>query len=158
MDDPSDRFLEDLNNPEARNLDNEGLGAVHLRGGFVMGQVHEVNGPGAAEVVFMPTRHEAVQLAKYWFQVAIEIEYRWFLFDQVDSNESLLKAFAYRRVRTIAKVIGEVEVREANRQVEEELSKKNDPKYWKAFRFGTDQERLAVQEEIQRKLEEDQKD
>jgi hypothetical protein len=78
----------------------------------------------------------------------------------VADTESLQKAFAYRRLDRIAKVIGKVEVRKAVRQVEEEIGKRSDPKYWHAFMFGTDEERLGVQEEIQRKmsLEEHDKD
>ena len=48
--------------PKIRNADNEWLGSP-----FPIAAVEEVNGPGAAELAgFVPTRHELLELARYW--------------------------------------------------------------------------------------------
>jgi len=60
--------------PRVRNADNEWLGSFG-GSGLRIGAVDEVNGSGAAEVVgFIPTRHELLELARYWANVAVEIE------------------------------------------------------------------------------------
>ena len=56
------------------NADNESLGAMRC-GTFSIGYVEEVNGTGAQEVQeFLPTRHELLQLVKYWARVDVDIE------------------------------------------------------------------------------------
>jgi hypothetical protein len=43
-------------------------------GTFSIGYVEEVNGTGAQEVQeFLPTRHELLQLVKYWARVDVDI-------------------------------------------------------------------------------------
>ena len=55
-------------------------------GPFVIGRVDRVNGAGAVEVPFMPTRHELLQLVKYWAREILEIQYCWFLYESSGST------------------------------------------------------------------------
>lgn len=137
--------------PQVRNADNEWLGSWDGRG-FRIGFVEEVNGPGAAEVVgFIPTRHELLELARYWANVAVEIEYCWFLFEQVGSSDMRRQPFAWRRVSRIQELLG-ADVEKVVDKVYEEYGKKQEPRYWGAFLHGNDEEREAIHKEIARAM------
>jgi hypothetical protein len=137
--------------PQVRNADNEWLGSW---GGpsFRVGFVEEVNGPGAGEVAgVIPTRHEVLELAKYWAKCAVHIEYWWFLFEQVGSSETRQHSFAWRRVNRIHELLG-ADVDKAVADVYEELGKGANPRYWEVFLHGNDEQREAVHEEIARAM------
>ena len=68
------------------NADNDSLLPLS-NGVFVIGNVDELNGAGAEEMAFMPTRHELLQLVKYWTREILEIRYSWFLSAGTDSTE-----------------------------------------------------------------------
>jgi hypothetical protein len=132
-----------------KNSDNDMLGASGAGAAFI-GYVDEVNGHGAEEVKeFVPTRHELLQLAQHWARTAIEIEYDWFLYQDCSSSEWRQTSFAWRRVNRIARVIGEEEVNKAIEQVKTEMGENAGPKTWHAFWEGTEEERAAVQDEIE---------
>jgi hypothetical protein len=149
-----DTYVEQLNNPIIRNADNEGLG--QLRGGkIVIGHVDEVNGRDAQEVPgFVATRHELIQLAKYWTKRAVDIEYFWFCCEQVGSSDRRIRTFAWNRVDRIADLLGEDEVNQAVQQAIDEYGKEQDPKVWSIFRNGTPEEQKAFHEETRRHFEE----
>ena len=135
--------------PKVRNADNEWLGSP-----FPIAAVEEVNGTGAAEVVgFVPTRHELLELARYWAKVAVDIEYLWFLYQQVGSSDLRRQPFAWSRVGRIQELLGD-DVSKIVDKVYEEYGRKQEPKYWDVFLNGTDEQRQAVQEEIVRAIEE----
>jgi hypothetical protein len=153
----SDAYRAQIREPQVRNADNEWLGAV---GGpsFLVGYLDEVNGPGAAEVAgFVPTRHELLELARYWTNVAVEIEYDWFLFDQVGSSDIRRQPFAWRRVGRIQELLGD-EVCNVVDQVYEEYGKKQKPRYWEAFRHGSTEQQKAVKDELNGLLNRDEHD
>jgi hypothetical protein len=150
MNDFTNRFLHDLNNPETRNADNEGLGAIHA-GPFTVGWVDEVNGPGVEELAFMPTRHELFQLVKYWVGVALDIEYFWFLYQQTGSSECRRHAFAWRRINRAAQILGEADVSKAIEEVCDELVKE-EGSAWHVFLRGTEAEKAALQQEIDQQV------
>src|SRR5215472_10713447 len=110
MSEKEDNFLRDLNNPAVKNADNDWLGAVRA-GLFTIGHVDEVNGRGAEEVPFVPTRHELIQLVKYWARTAFDIEYEWFLYQQSGSSDRRRQPFALNRISRIQLVIGEPDVK-----------------------------------------------
>jgi hypothetical protein len=149
MADFEDRFPRDCKNPDVKNADNEWLEAVHA-GPFVIGQVDEVNGPGAEEVPFVPTKHELIQLVKYWTKIAFDIEYFWFLYQQYGSSESRQRNFAWRRIGRIASAMGEADVKKVIDEISDELVKENEG--WRVFLRGTSEEREALQKEIERKM------
>lgn len=130
--------------------DSEGLG-ISGNGRITIGYVSEVNGSDSGEVPdFVPTRHELVQLIKYWATVDLENEFYFFLYTQTGSNDSRRGAFARRRISRIATILGEEEVRKAIEEAGQEYSKKTDPRAWSIFKDGTPEEQDAFQEEVLR--------
>lgn len=135
--------------------DNEGLG-YWGNDKVRIGCVNEVNGPDSAEVPdFAPTRHELIQLVKYWATVALGLQFDYFLYSSTGSTEWRLGAFASRRINRIAIPLGEVEVQKAIREAEDKFSKATDPKAWAIFKNGTPAEQESFQDEVQRTISED---
>jgi hypothetical protein len=136
------------------NPDSVDLGCWHLGDGrFVIGYVEEVNGPGAVEIPgFVATRHELIQLVKYWATVEIERDFDWFVYQGTGSSELRRRAFARRRIARIAEALGEEEVAKAVREAHSEFAKGIDPRTWNIFLNGTPEEREALQGEIWREM------
>jgi hypothetical protein len=146
------KYWEHLANPVVRNVDNELLGAIRLRG-LTIGCVEEVNGRGAEEVRnFVPTRHELIQLVKYWAKIGIDIDYFWFCYQQTGSTEMRRGPYAWRRVKRIADILGVEVVKEAIDEACEEYGKDQDPRAWNIFLNGTSEERRVLQDEIAQKI------
>ena len=144
--------LKDKNAPHKGNPDSEGLGCWENER-FVVGYIDEVNGPGAVEVPgFKVTRHEAIQLAKYWAGVEIDLDFSYFVDGQTGSTEIRLGPFASRRIARIAEALGEEEVATAVNEAYEEFGKGIDLRTWKIFREGTPEERQALQDEMAREM------
>jgi hypothetical protein len=143
------RLKEQWDHPAVRNADNIGLGAAGPAG-----HVDEVNGDGAAEMPgFVPTRHELIELAKYWTGVTLDIQYEWFIDQQVGSSDRRIESFARRRVSRIARLLGDEAVTKAITAVEEQLGKKfGNPKYWDIFLRDTPEEHKVAQDEIAREM------
>jgi hypothetical protein len=55
-------------------------------------------------------------------------------------------------LNTISKLIGEEEVTKALRQAEQAVAKGVDPRAWRIFTEGTQEEREGFQQEVQEKL------
>jgi len=137
---------------------NEGLGCWG-NDKITVGHVSEVNGPDSAEMPeFVPTRHELVQLAKYWATLDLDDLFDFFLYGQTGSSEWRRVAFARRRICRIATVLGEEEVQKAVEEAEKEFSKTIDPRAWAIFKNGTPEEREAFQDEVLRSFSEDFED
>jgi hypothetical protein len=129
--------------------DSEGLGSSG-HGNITIGYVSELNGPDSAEMPgFVPTRHELIQLVKYWATLELDKQFYFFLYTQTGSDDRRRGAFARRRICRIAAILGE-EVRKAIEEAEQEYSKKTAPRAWSIFKDGTPEERGAFQEEVQR--------
>jgi hypothetical protein len=129
------------------NPDSEGLGCWGDNR-FVVGYVDEVNGPGSVEVAgFAATRHELMQLVKYWSDLAIDLQFSWFIDQSVGSSETRLEPFAWRRISRIADVLGNDLVSAAVQQAYEEYGRGCDPRAWHVFRNGTPEEREAFLQE-----------
>jgi len=113
-----------------KNSDNDYLGLIGC-----VGYVDEVNGAGAQEIPeFVPTRHELLELAKYWQKVCLENRYFWYLEWQVGSTDLRQEAFAQRRLNRIAEALGDDVVKSATDEVWEEFGKTCDPRVWNHFR------------------------
>jgi hypothetical protein len=135
------------------NPDSAGLGCFG-DDRFTVGYIDEVNGPGAVEVpAFVPTRHELIQLAKYWAGVEIDLEFSWFVYQATGSSEIRRGPFASRRIARIAEALGEEAVAEAVRQAYNEFAKGIDPRTWSIFLNGTPEERRVLQDELAREAE-----
>ncbi len=119
----------------------------------VVGQVDEVNGRGAVAVPeFVATRYELLVLLKHWAEIALDIEFWWFLSESVSSSEMRRRPFAVRRMNRIADALAdEKSVREALDEVYETFGKEHDGPAWKVF-MG----KASPQEELQFRQEQDQ--
>jgi hypothetical protein len=138
-----------------RNADNESL-MPWGNGKVVIGYVEEVNGKSAGKVAgFVPTRHELIQLVKYWQRKALEQEYSWFLSGQVGSTETRRHAFALRRVASIWDLLGEEEIQQTTDRVYAEFGEGTDPRLWDIFLHGDEVARKAVWKETSRLMAEE---
>jgi hypothetical protein len=130
--------------------DSEGLGS-YGNDKITIGYVSEVNGPDSAEMPgFVPTRHEMIQLVKYWATLDLDQQFYFFLYTQTGSDDRRRGEFARRRICRIAAILGEEEVRKAILEAEQEYRKTIDPRAWSIFKDGTPEEQDAFQEEVQR--------
>ncbi|MGB8030344.1 MAG: hypothetical protein WCF30_11850 [Terracidiphilus sp.] len=139
-------------NDSKHSPDSEGLG-FYRNGRMTVGYVDEVNGPGAVEMPgVVATKHELVQLVKYWASIRIDIRFDWFANQCVGSSESRLESFSGRRIARIAEVLGNDETSGAVQQAYAEYAKNIDPRIWNVFLNGTPEEQSALQEEIEREM------
>jgi hypothetical protein len=158
---PSDRSdMETKKRTIAKNSDNDFL----LPSGnerFVVGYVEEVNGAGAKEIAgYIPTRHELIQLVKYWYGQFLDLEWSFFTTGQTGSYEIRLGPFAERRINRAATAIGEGAVKQAIKEVRDEFKAKvDDARLWDIFENGDSGQWAAVQDEWMREeLEQDATD
>ena len=102
-----DEQLKDSHAPSVKNADNQHLGGDCW--------VDEVNGPGATEVPdFVPTRHELVQLVRFWMEKKLRYEFTEELCFAHSSPSGLRQAgFAWRRIQHIGRFLGREKTREA---------------------------------------------
>ena len=139
-------------NGKMPSADSEGLG-FYGNGRLTVGYVDEVNGPAAAEIPgFVATKHELIQLLKYWAGIRIDIRFDWFTSQCVGSSETRLESFSGRRIARIAEVLGNDETSAAVQQAYAEYAKNIDPRIWEVFLNGTPEEQNALQEEIEREI------
>ncbi|MGA3315458.1 MAG: hypothetical protein ABSC64_03355 [Candidatus Korobacteraceae bacterium] len=144
-------FFAQRREPQVRNADNKGLGSWGGPG-YCVGYVDEVNGPGAGEVVgFVPTRHELLELARYWATVAVDLEYFRFLHGQYSSDRYRQQCFAWRRVGRIQELLCE-DADKVVDEVYEKFGKEQNQKYWETFLRGNAEQREAVREEPARAM------
>ena len=119
----------------------------------------EVNGRGAQEIpAFNATRHELLQLVKYWQTALVDSQYFAFLYNTIGSRDLRLQPFCNKRISRIAELVGEEAVTEAVRDAENEFGKKQDPRAWAIFCHGTADECRSFRDKIQCGLEEGDKE
>ena len=128
--------------------DSEGLGFWGTDK-FTVGYVDEVNGPDSVEMPeFVPTRYELIQLAKYWANIAIDLNFYCFVMGGEGTSDLRLQAFAKRRVGRIGKILGTEEINKIVDQAHEEYGRKQDPRAWAIFTNGTPEEKEAFQDAL----------
>jgi hypothetical protein len=104
---------------------------------ILIGYVEEVNGVGAKAVPeFIPTRHELLQLVKYWERIWLADRYDMYWSSQVGSTAIRRSTFARIRVNCIADVLGGDVVEAAIDKVWEDFGKTAHPRAWDHFRRG----------------------
>jgi hypothetical protein len=139
-------------NGKMHSPDSEGLG-FYQNGRLTVGYLDEVNGPGAVEMPdFVATKHELVQLVKYWASIRIDIRFDWFVDQCVGSSETRLESFSGRRIARIAEVLGNDETSAAVQQAYAEYAKNINPRIWEVFINGKPEEQSALQKEIEREM------
>lgn len=90
-----------------RNRDNEDL-PPRMVDRFAVGYVEEVNGAGAREVPeYIPTRHELLELVKYWETEYVRTRYWCYAYAASGSTEMRLIPYAGRRVDRIIELLGD---------------------------------------------------
>jgi hypothetical protein len=132
--------------------DARGLGPRQT-GPFAIGLVDMIVGEGGLEVPgLVPTKYETLLLVRGWAAEILDLDFGFFLYGSVGSSEWRTREYANRRLNTIAKSIGEEEVKRAFKQAEQEFSKGVDQRAWKIFMEGTKEEQESFQEEVQENL------
>ena len=131
-----------------KNKDNDGL---LPRGNekVLIGCVPEVNGAEAVEVGgYVPTRHEVMQLVKYWYLRLLDNDWFSFIYGGEGSSEIRVNGFACQRIDRAAAAIGQEAVDGAIAEAREEFRVKiNHDRYWDIFENGTEEQREEVMEE-----------
>jgi hypothetical protein len=155
---------EDINNSETTQAGNTadankqklsedagGLGPMQV-GNFVIGVVDEIVGEGGVEVPgCVVTKYELIKIVKHWAAEIIELDFDYFLYGSTGSTEWRIREYAERRLNTIAKSIGEEEVRKAVTEAKVDFAKGVDQRAWKIFTEGTKEEQERFQHEVQEK-------
>ena len=123
---PSDRMNE--------YPDSEGLGYLRFRDSEVIGLVDHVNGLQAkACPEYTPTRHELQQLAKYWIERILDLDFYWYHTQCTGSSEWREREFAERRLNRLSRVLGRDVVQELEADVCDELRKRFGAESWDSF-------------------------
>ena len=124
--------------------DREGLGYLTAPGA-VLCFVHEVNGPGGVACAgYVPTRHELLQLVRYWITEFLRIETFFFFEGQVGSADWRTSVYAVRRLNRIVGVLGKEAVDAVVSDVKNEFRRRFGDSDWEAFENGD----MAAQERI----------
>ena len=151
-------YLDGLRESKGSNRDTEGLGTVRVAGGaFIIGSVDEINGAGGEELPnFVPTRHELVQLAKFWAMERLDHDFIWFLYQQTGSSEWRRSVYIDRRLGRLGEILGSEAMDAAWADVVA-LFRKRSPKItdedWRVFMDGTNEEQEAWRDKVFREEE-----
>jgi len=115
--------------------------------------VDEVNGAGAEEVPnYVPTKHELLQLVRYWYRRILENDFFRFQYGGSDSKELRIGRFAPRRIRRAA-AIGQEAVDQAIEAVRAQFKAKvGDDQLWNVFENGTNEQWQAVRDQSWREV------
>jgi hypothetical protein len=136
------------------NSDNAYLEPMKA-GPFAIGCVDEVNGDGAREILgFVPTKHELIQMAKYWLHRGLENDFFYVCYAQAGSSESRINSFAGRRLNRIAdhftKEEFTAEIDEAKREFKEKHKISDED--WNTFENGSKADWDQFQEKVRNEL------
>jgi len=101
------------------NADNATL-MPQSAGGFVFGCVDAINGLGGTEVPgFVPTRHELIQIVKFWYDELSYLHQKRVDFGVLGSSEYRTMAFGIKRIERARTVLGEEGVDKAMQEVDD---------------------------------------
>ena len=104
---------------------------------------------------FVPTKHELIQIAKYWFQRQLNIQLWFFATGQSGSSECREDFYAALRIHRIAEIVPEQELNQAIEEVERDFKqdKKISDDDWDIFKNGTEEQWNSYQEKFWREFE-----
>lgn len=103
---------------------------------------------------FVSTRKELLQIVRYWVKELLELEFVHFRLQISGGVEMLFRAFVEKRIARIANLLGDDAVNQAKEEAFQEFGEDQDPREWNVFLKGSAEERRALQEEIERKMQE----
>jgi len=127
--------------------DSKGLGGVY---------VAEVNGPEACKIPeFTPTKHELIQIAKYWYDQVFYNDFYFFTFAQTGSTEWRINMYAERRIDRVAEILSEEELNELLADVERGFKEKYkiSDEDWNIFKNGSQEEWAAHWDQVHQEFE-----
>jgi hypothetical protein len=132
--------------------DARGLGPGQA-GRIRIGVVDMIVGEGGLEMPgLVTTKNETLQLVRYWANEIVGLDFTFFLYGCVGSSDWRIREYACRRLDTIAKSIGEEEVKKVFAQAEQDFGKGVDQRAWKIFMEGTKEEQERFQDEVMENL------
>lgn len=146
------RDTNDPTRPQRLSADARDLGPTYA-GSFSIGFVDFIAGEGGVEVPgFAATKHEILELVRYWATKVLDLNFTFFAYDASGSSDWRIWFFANRRLDTITKLIGKEDVRKAFKQAEQAFSQSVDQRAWRIFIDGTPEEREQFQREVEEEL------
>jgi hypothetical protein len=102
-----------------------------------IGFVEEVDGPSSEIVPDWPvTRHELLQLVKYWHKSALDNDYFMWRYGEWGSDWAALRCYGWRRVDQFEAVLGPEAVKKACEEVTAEFAADEDPEVWNLYVEG----------------------
>jgi len=104
--------------------------------------------PPAERLDYAPSRHELVQLARYWIREDLTFSVDYYLFGFTSCSQSKLVAHGGDRLRQLDKVLGDEAIEKAVKQVEDEYRYSLGDRIWEFFTKGSRSELRAVQDEL----------
>jgi hypothetical protein len=144
-------YLEQLRNSTGSNRDTKGLG-IMTSGFFFVGRVDANKGKTGEEVPeFVATRHELIQLARYWTLEGIEHDFDWFMYQSTGSSEWRWSVYIDRRLSRLSEILGPDAMRQAHEDAIASFRKRY-PKItdedWRVFTQGTPEEQEAWRDKL----------
>jgi hypothetical protein len=146
-------YMDRLRQSVGSNRDTEGLGTMSL-GSFSVGTVDAINGEDGKEVPeFVVTTHELKQLACYWIQERLELDFDWFLYQTTGSSEWRWSKYINRRLSRLAYLLGQEVMLSVQQDVVASFRNRKPTitdEDWRIFTTGSDQEQEALRGKISR--------
>ncbi len=105
---------------EDRNDDDEGADDAHDPLAKSFPTDDEFDPPTTDRLDYAPSRHELLQLARYWTKESLSFVVNYYLFGFTGGYESRLAAISGVRLRRIARLVGDEAVQAVDKQVEDE--------------------------------------
>lgn len=104
---------------------------------------------------YAPTRHELLQLVKYWARVHWHNYWVMYVCQQWGSSETRQAEFARERVDAFKNILGDADVARMVEEVKAEMRKEeeDDTRLWDAFVKGKDAPEWYVNELVEKALE-----
>lgn len=114
--------------------DSDGLGYLRFRDSEVIGWVDHVNGSDAKVCPeYSPTHHELKQLAKYWIERILDLDFYWHQTQCTGSSEWREREFAARRLSRLSNALGHKQITELEADVCDTLRDRFGAELWDSF-------------------------
>src|ERR1700730_16588051 len=108
---------------------------------------HSTNAHSKEITGIVPTQDELIHLVKYWVKKAVNDRFFIFWGQCYGSSDLGRIDLDWHRVNEIAQILGEEETKKAVRKAYEETAQHFEQSDWIVFRYGTQKERTAYQDE-----------
>ncbi len=102
---------------------------------------------------FVPIKRELLQLVNFWVKKDLDRAFFEFMYATYAGSTLSFSAYAWSRINRIGELLGEESVKKAVEEAYAEFGKDKNPRDWEIFMHGDDADRKALQDEIQREME-----